>query len=141
MFRWAARLARLGLFRVSNPQEEATADLPEAAARQIVTVSAAARYWQAAGAEVDAFDALAATPPHELGDLPVMIISAGREVPGGPEVREVMDDLHRELASRAPGVTHHAIGDADHLTLLTVDEHARAVSTLILDLLQQAPDH
>ena len=140
MFRWAARLARLGLFRLSNPQEEAPIDLPEDTARQIVTVSAAASYWQAAGAEVDAFDALAAAPPHEFGDLPVMVISAGRDVPGGPEVREVMDDLHREVASRAPQVTHQTIGEADHLTLLTVEDHARAVSTLILELLPQALD-
>ncbi len=140
MFRWAARLARLGLFRLSNPQEDATSDLPGAAATQIVTVSAAARYWQTAGAEVDAFETLAAAPPHELGDLPVMIISAGRDVPDAPPIRETMDDLHHELASRAPHATRHLIEDADHLTLLTVEEHARAVSDLISDLLPPTAD-
>jgi pimeloyl-ACP methyl ester carboxylesterase len=140
MFRWAARLARLGLFRLSNPQQDATGDLPDVAARQIVTVSAAARYWQTAGAEVDAFETLAAAPPHALGDLPVTIISAGRDVPDGPPIRETMDDLHHELASGAPHATHHLIEDADHLTLLTVDEHARAVSDLIIELLPQAAD-
>ena len=140
MFRWAARLARLGLFRISNPQQQATTDLPGAAAHQIVTVSAAARYWQAAGAEVDAFDALAAAPPHGFGEVPVMVISAGRDVPDGPPIREVMDELHRELVARAPQATHHIIGEADHLTLLTVEEHAQAVSELIRELLGQEVD-
>lgn len=141
MFRWAARMARLGLFRLHNPQQEATVDLPDAAADQIVTVSAAARFWQAAGAEVDAFDALAAAPPHGYGNLPVMVIGAGRNVPDGPEVREVMDDLNRDLVSRAPQATHHVIEDADHLTLLTVEEHARAVGELVATLLPQTGDH
>jgi pimeloyl-ACP methyl ester carboxylesterase len=135
MFRWAARLARLGLFRLSNPQQDATTDLPPAAAEQIVRVSAAARYWQVAGAEVEAFDAVAAAPPPDLGDLPVMIISAGRDVPDGPPVSEVMSELDRELASRTPRATHHTIDDADHLTLLTDAEHARAASELIAGLL------
>lgn len=135
MFRWAARMARLGLFRLSNPQDEATADLPEHAARQIITVAAAARYWQTAGAEVDAFSTLAAAPPHGFGDLPVMVISAGRDVPDGPQVRAVLDELNRELVSRVPQSTHHVIEDADHLTLLTVEAHAREVSELILTLL------
>jgi hypothetical protein len=43
--------------------------------------------------------------------------------------------LHDELAARAPQATHHLIEEADHLTLLTVDEHARAVAELITELL------
>ena len=43
VFRWAARLARLGVFRIGNPQAQATVDLPVTAAEQIVRVSAAAR--------------------------------------------------------------------------------------------------
>lgn len=141
MFRWAARMARLGLLRLTNPQRQATIDLPDAAADQIVTVSAAASYWQTAGAELDAFETLAAAPPLEFGDLPVMVIGAGRDVPDGPQVREVMDDLNRELVSRAPQATHHVIEDADHLTLLTVEEHARAVGDLVAMLLPQASAH
>lgn len=131
MLRWAARLARLGLFRLSNPQQDAAGDLPDAAARQLVTVSVAARYWKTAGAEVDAFESLAAAPSHDFGDLPAIIISAGRDVPDAPPIRETMDELHHELASRAHQATRHIIESADHLTLLTVEEHARAVSDLI----------
>ncbi len=43
VFRWAARLARLGVFRIGNPQAQATVDLPVTAEEQIVRVSAAAR--------------------------------------------------------------------------------------------------
>ena len=135
MFRWAARMARLGVFRLSNPQRMATVDLPEAAARQIVDITATARYWQTAGAEVEAYDTLAAAPPHGFGDLPVMVISAGRDVPDRPQTRAATDDLHRELVSRSPRATHHVIEEADHLTLLTVDGHARVVSDLIATLL------
>jgi hypothetical protein len=127
----------LGLFRLSNPQQEAT-DLPDDAARQIDTVSAAARYWQAAGAEVDAFDRLAAATPRGFDDLPVTLISAGRDIPDAPQVREVLDELDRGLVSRTPGIAHHIIEDADHLTLLTVEEHARAVGELITALLGPA---
>lgn len=135
MFRWAARMARLGVFRLSNPQRMATVDLPEAAARQIVDITATARYWQTAGAEVEAYDTLAAAPPHGFGDLPVMVISAGRDVPDRPQTRAATDDLHRELVSRSPRATHHVIEEAEHLTLLTVDGHARVVSDLIATLL------
>lgn len=143
MFRWAARMARLGLFRLSNPQQEATIDLPDAAAQQVVTVAAAARYWLTSGAEIEAYDTLAGAPPHGFGDLPVMVISAGRDVPDGPQMRAVMDDLNRELVSRTPQATHHVIEDADHLTLITVDKHARAVSDLVATLLPRTadPDH
>lgn len=82
---------------------------------------------QVAGAEIDGFDTLAAASPYGLGDLPVMVISAEREVLDGPKMREVMDDLHRELVSRAPQATHHVVEDADHLTLVTADTYAREV--------------
>lgn len=139
-FRWAARMARLGLFRLSNPQQEATVDLPEAAADQIVTISAAARYWQTAGAELDAFDTLAAAPPQDVGDLQVMVVGAGRDVSDGPQIREVMHELNREVVARTPGASYHVIEDADHLSLLTVDEHARAVGELVASLLPQSTD-
>jgi pimeloyl-ACP methyl ester carboxylesterase len=138
MFRWASRMARLGLFRLHNPQHEATGDLPEAASRQIVMVSAAARYWQTAGAELEGFERLAAAAPRGFGEVPVTLVSGGRDVPDGPQVREVLDELDRELVSRTPGIAHHIVEDADHLTLLTVDEHARVVSELIADLLPRA---
>lgn len=50
-----------------------------------------------------------------------------------------MDDLNRELVSRAPGATHHVIEDADHLSLLTSEEHARAVGALVATMLPQTP--
>lgn len=140
MFRWAARMARLGLFRLSNPQQEATVDLPAAAADQIVTMSAAARYWQTAGAELEAFDTLAAAPPQDFGDLQVMVVGAGRDVADGPQIREVMHDLNRGVVARTPGATYHVIEDADHLSLLTVDEHARAVGELVATLLPKSAD-
>lgn len=135
MFTWAARMARMGLFRISNPQRAATADLPDAAANQIVSTAAMAGYWQAAGAEVKAFERLGAAAPHDFGELPVMVISAGRDVPDRPPVRDVMDALHRELAARSSRATHHVIEGADHLTLLTVEEHAQQVSELVTRLL------
>lgn len=138
MFRWAARLARFGVFRLSNPQQAATTDLPPAAAQQIVDVSAAAPYWRAAGAEVDAFSVLAAAPSRGLDDQHVTIIGAGRDVPDGPQVQGVMNELHRELASRVPNAAHHTIDGADHLSLLTVEEHAQAVASLIVDLLPRS---
>jgi hypothetical protein len=72
--------------------------------------------------------------------VPVTLISGGRDVPDAPPVREVLDELDRELVARTPGIAHHIVADADHLTLLTVDEHARAVSELIAGLLPQAAD-
>lgn len=135
MFTGAAWMARLGLFRISNPQEAATVDLPDTAADRIVRVAARADYWQAAGAEVEAFESLGLAVPHAFGEFPVMVISAGRDVPGRPPVHDVMDALHQELAARSPRATHHVIGDADHLTLLTTEAHAQQVSDLVASLL------
>lgn len=140
MLRSAARIAPHGLFQASNPQQDATGDLPGVAAPQVFTVSGAATDWQTAVAEVDAFETPATARSHELRDLPVLIVGAERDVPDAPPIRDTMDDLHDELALRAPHATHHRIEDADHLSLLTVEEPTRAVSDLVCRFLPSTAD-
>jgi hypothetical protein len=53
-------------------------------------------------------------------------------------VREILDELDRDQVSCTPGMVHRIVEDADRLSLLTVDEHARSVGELFADLLPWA---
>ncbi len=134
---WAVRLSRLGLFRLSNPQEALLADLPERAAAEMEAISATPAYWRTVGAESAAFTALAAAVPADLGEHPVRIVSAPESDPAEADVRAVMDELHRELASRSDRASHLEVTGADHLSLVTTREHAETVGTLVRDLVAE----
>lgn len=133
---WGSRLARLGVFRLHNPQDAILADLPDTAADQFAARSATAGYWRTTAVEGAAFSDLAAAVPADFGGVPVRIVSAPAPLPDGQNIRAVMDTLNRELASRSLLATHEEVAGADHLTLLTDPDHAREVSRIVADLLQ-----
>jgi phosphoglycerate dehydrogenase-like enzyme len=71
----------------------------------------------------------------------VRIVSAPDALPSGQDMRAVMDVLHRDLASQSPLATHVEIAGANHITLVTDEDHARAVGRIAADLLQEIDAH
>jgi pimeloyl-ACP methyl ester carboxylesterase len=147
----APALARLGVFRLLDPQERIVASLPPDAGEQHRARSVTAAGMRAYGREVAAFPALldeigradgaattAAASQDAFRGVPVRVISASepaeRETRQG---REVMDALHGELTAHSPTASHAVIEGSDHLSLVIDAEYAREVATIILGLLEE----
>jgi pimeloyl-ACP methyl ester carboxylesterase len=70
-----------------------------------------------------------------LGDLPLAVISAG-VAPGAPAgFIEVHHGNQRELAALSANSQHEIVADADHLSIVTRQQHAAATTEAVLDLL------
>jgi pimeloyl-ACP methyl ester carboxylesterase len=135
---WAARLARLGVFRIHNPQDAVIADLPAADAEWFGARSLTAAYWRATADEgLASMEAIPTSVPADLAAVPTRIVSAPVAEAGEEEARQVMDRLHRDLASRSPLAEHVEVPGAGHLTILTEQEHAAAVGRIVTDLLTE----
>ncbi|TVR25160.1 MAG: alpha/beta fold hydrolase [Nitriliruptor sp.] len=138
-------LARLGVFRLSNPQAQVVASLPTDAGEQHRARSVTAAGMRTYGAEMQALPDLldeigrAEDPTAEpFAGVPTRVVSAGASEEGAsPDSRAVMESLHRELADRSPLASHTVLDRADHLSLLVDPEHAREVATVVVDLLDE----
>jgi pimeloyl-ACP methyl ester carboxylesterase len=147
----APTLARLGVFRLFDPQQAITAALPADAGLQHRVRSRTAAGMRAYAREVEVLPDLldevhrvelagstTADASEAFGGIPVRVISATRPAEGETAAaREVMDGLHRELVGRSPEVRHVQIEDADHLSLLTDAAHAREVTNVVVRLLDE----
>lgn len=68
------------------------------------------------------------------------VVSAPVPEGGFEQARPVQDELHRELAARSSRATHQEVTGADHVTLVTKADHARAVADIVADLLVEIDD-
>jgi pimeloyl-ACP methyl ester carboxylesterase len=128
----APLLARLGVFRIRNPQAAALTDLPPDAAAQLDALTVTPRHFRGMAEEGQVLLAIAASVPRDLGGMPVHVVSATRPDAGQAlEEREMVTDLHRELSSRSPLAVHHEVASATHVTLITDQDHAREVAGII----------
>lgn len=143
----APLLARLGVFRLSDPHAAIVASLPEDAGEQHRARSVTATGMGAYAAEMQALpelldqigqaDPATGTP---FAGVPVRVISASSAEDGAdPASREVMTSLHRELAERAPDAQHLVVDDADHMSLLLDADHADTVADIVGELLDDIP--
>lgn len=147
----APTLARLGVFRLLDPQGPIVASLPPDAGAQHRARSVTAAGMRAYGREVAVLSALldeighaeadtatAAASQGAFAGVPVRVISASEPAERETrQARQVMDDLHRELAARSPGASHAVIEGSDHLSLVIDAEHAREVVGVIGGLLEE----
>jgi pimeloyl-ACP methyl ester carboxylesterase len=132
MFAAAPTLARLGVFRIRNPQAAALTDLPPDVADQLDALTVTPRHFRALAGEGRVVLDIAASVPRDLGDIPVHVVSATQpDVDQGVEDREISTELHRELVSRSPLAVHHEIVGSAHVTLITDRDHAREVADII----------
>lgn len=139
----APALARLGVFRLADPQADVVDALPADAGEQhrarSVTAAGMRAYAEEIGALPDLLEEVgdhAGTPA--FGAVPARVVSAGQPGAGeSPQGREVMDALHLELAARSPKATHVTIEGADHLGLVVAAEHTDTVAEIVIDLLDE----
>jgi pimeloyl-ACP methyl ester carboxylesterase len=129
-------LARLGLFRLATALgfHFDFGGMPPRERAQMVAAFASPEYWATSRADMAASPALfgeaQALPP--LGDLPLVVISAGTGTADGWAA------LQEELATLSTAGTHVTLDEATHVSLVFDPEHARAVSTEILRLVDRA---
>jgi pimeloyl-ACP methyl ester carboxylesterase len=139
MLATAPLIARLGIFRIRNPQAAALTDLPPDAAAQLDALTVTPRHFRAMAGEGKVLLDIAASVPRDLGNIPVHVVSATQpDVGQGVEEREIATELARELVSRSPLAVHHEIVGAAHVTLITDQDHARKVADII-DRVADAP--
>lgn len=127
-------LARLGYVRLSGLFDSWATGLPPRQAAEAEAFLACHRHLSTTRDESLAWEALCAEVRRTsgLGEIPLAVVAAGRDVlPGHPE-------LHGELAALSRNSVHLAIGNADHVTLVTVRQHALAVTEIVRHVVAQA---
>jgi pimeloyl-ACP methyl ester carboxylesterase len=135
----APALARVGLLRATGVFALQARGLPEQAFAESASFMCTARYLKATHEELAAWDASAAQvrSNESLGDLPLMVVSAGTAPEGAVAFVPPFQALHRELAALSSRGEYRVIDEADHMSLLTNEQHARQVSAVILELVEK----
>jgi pimeloyl-ACP methyl ester carboxylesterase len=128
-------LARLGLFRLyfALGGEIDFAGLPPEQHGQMVALWSSPAYFHSQRAETMAGPQIFAQAQDELGNLgnlPLVVISAGANTPSGWAV------LQEELATLSSDSVHQVIPDATHPSLAFNRDHARLVSAGILQIIE-----
>lgn len=116
-------LARLGYVRCTGLFDSWSRGLPAREAAAAKAFLASYRHLLTTRDESLAWDTLCSEvrATHGLGDIPLAVLTAGRCVlPGQPE-------LQGELAALSSDSVHLTVREADHVTLVTRREYARAV--------------
>jgi pimeloyl-ACP methyl ester carboxylesterase len=139
----APALARVGVLRATGLFALQARGLPEQAYAQSASFMCTPKYLKATHDEMAAWESSAAQvrAMEDLGDLPLMVVSAGTAPAGAPEFVPAFQVLHQELAALSSRGEHHLIPEADHMSLLANEQHALKTSAAILRLVEkvQAP--
>lgn len=127
-------MANLGLFRLSFARGE-TLDfgtLPPQQLAEVKAIWSTGQYFTSQRAELiasrDTFDQAQALGP--LGDLPLAVVSAGRDT------ESEWPALQDELAQLSTNSSHHTVADATHTSLVFAQEPASAVVAAIHEVVE-----
>ena len=130
--------ARFGITRLYHPLEMLAEDLPapvqDRARAQVNKVDHLAATWD----ERDAFDEIGdAARDHgsELGDIPLLVLSAGIE-PEMPEITQTRVQMGKEFAEFSADGAWDLIANADHNGLVSNGDLAAQVTPRIADMWQ-----
>lgn len=145
--RW---MIRLGILEVYNPLTQASEDFPkypENIQNQLTYLSKQTSFLDAALAELGGFDKAGeqASQNKTLGDRPIVVISATKEVPPGAwpegfdakEILKTFVTLHKEIAGLSSQSEHIEIETANHMSLVTNKDNAAKAVTYILKVAQK----
>jgi pimeloyl-ACP methyl ester carboxylesterase len=139
----APALARVGLLRATGVFALQARGLPEQAYAQSASFMCTPKYFKATLDEMAAWEASAAQvrANTSLEDLPLLVVSAGTAPPSAVDFLAPFQALHEELTALSSRGEHHFIPEADHMSLLTNEQHARKTAAAILSLVEkvQAP--
>jgi len=133
-------LSRVGLFRLLRPFDSFGEAMPAQAFAQWRSVAYTTRYADAQAEEAshlihDVSPWFTAQDRH-LGDNPLVVLQAGdAEWPD-----HGMKDLQHELVAHSTNSRFEAVPGADHVGIVTYEEHAALVSAAITDLIATTED-
>ncbi|MFY0529010.1 alpha/beta hydrolase [Archangium gephyra] len=131
-------LVQVGLVRATGLFDAMGRGLPERAFAEAAAFASTPRHMEAAHDEMLAWDDSAAQvrATRGLGDRPLLVVSAGAAA-GAPELVPAFQALHREMVSLSSRGEYRLIPEANHLSLLTDQAHARQASAAVLDVVLQ----
>ncbi|HSK86477.1 MAG TPA: alpha/beta hydrolase [Rubrobacter sp.] len=131
----------LGIMRFTDPLGEYADQMPRAQAAEATAYSASNKLF--GGMWEDVLLAESAVPDiregHYLEGKPVVVVSAGKEDGSfSGDKRARFTETHSEMAeSLSPNGEHRIVGGADHLSIVTNQRHAEAVSGAVEDVVEQ----
>jgi pimeloyl-ACP methyl ester carboxylesterase len=133
VMRLAPFAAAVGFVRITNVYGRMAEGLPEEDYRRAVAMVARTGHVRTSNAEIAAWDANAARLADEtdLGDLPLVVITAG-SAPDTPDgFMETHQANQRELAALSIRGRHEVLGEADHLSVLMREGHAARAADVL----------
>ncbi|OJT16889.1 hypothetical protein BO221_48245 [Archangium sp. Cb G35] len=133
-------LVHVGLVRATGLFDQMGRGLPERAFAEVSAFGSTVRPLEAAHAEMRAWADTTAQvrASRELGEMPLLVVSAGSAMsPAAADFLPGFQALHRELASLSSRGQFRLIPEANHLSLVTDESHARQTSAAILDVVRQ----
>jgi pimeloyl-ACP methyl ester carboxylesterase len=131
----APALIQVGLVRATGIFDAMGQGLPERAFAEAAAFASTTRHLEAGYAEMLVWDESAAQvrATRGLGEKPLLVVSAGSAA-GAPELLPAFHALHRETVSLSSRGEYRLIPEANHISLLTDQAHARQTSAAILDV-------
>jgi pimeloyl-ACP methyl ester carboxylesterase len=131
-------MSRVGLFRLLRPFDAFGENMPAQAFAQWRSVAYTTRYADAQAAEashlVDEVSPWFTAQDTDLGDTPLVILQAGEAEWPDPG----MKGLQRELVAHSTNSRFEVVPEADHLSIVTDEEHAAVISAAITELIATA---
>jgi len=141
MKRWLPLLARLGVPRILSAADELASGLPSPQREEGIAFFSSYRHLKGMATEWDmgnrTTDALAARG-EDYGDLPMIILSAGRsDAEFDEEARRRFTELQGGMTKLSTRAEHRHVPGADHFTIVTEREHAAHVTEAIRQVIEQ----
>ncbi len=142
MKRWLPWIARLGIPRILNAADGLASGLPPRQRDEGIAFFSSTRHLKGMATEWDmgnrTTDALAAIG-EDYGDLPILILSAGRsDGEFDEEARRRFTELQVGMTALSTRAEHRSVADADHFTIVTERHHAVHVIEAIRERVDQA---
>jgi pimeloyl-ACP methyl ester carboxylesterase len=137
LFNWGARLGIMRL--VNGPQLLEASELSAVQKGALQAYFASSRFGPGIQAEMRAFEDL--TFPqvraiHSLGDLPVVVLTAGKTA----ELVPVQVEMHQEFAALSTNSLHRIVAGASHANLVTNSEYLPEVTAAVQQVLEAVRD-
>lgn len=126
-------LSMTGLLRAWNPLEAGAAGLEGNALTAAKSFAGDRVHLATSAEELRHWDAIVANATNQElpAEIPVLAITAGSPVPGSEDFSDIVEPLHRELASRFASGEQVTMEEANHFSILMDRKQAMKLARLI----------
>ncbi|MCY1081411.1 alpha/beta hydrolase [Archangium lansingense] len=135
----APALIQVGLARATGLFAAIGRGLPERAFAEVAAFASTPQHLAAAHAEMLVWEDTVAQvrATRNLGELPLLVVSAGSTAGAGEELLPAFHAMHREMVALSSRGEYRLISEANHISLVTDASHARQTSAAILDVVNK----